>query len=144
MQVAKDPIGTKGARITTHITLPGRYMVFMPTVNHLGISRRIGRDRERRKLRDFVKKHRPKGAGFIVRTVCAGKPTSALKQDMDYLIETWETIKANKVDPRLQAASTESTASCFGWCVMASPPMLTAWSSTTARSTTKSQALSGG
>ncbi len=100
VQVAKDPISTKGARVTTHITLPGRYMVFMPTVNHLGISRRIGRDRERRKLRDFVKKHRPKGAGFIVRTVCAGKPTSALKQDMDYLIETWETIKANKVDKK--------------------------------------------
>ena len=100
VQVAKDPISTKGARVTTHITLPGRYMVFMPTVNHLGISRRIGRDRERRKLRDFVEKHRPKGAGFIVRTVCAGKPTSALKQDMDYLIETWETIKTNKADKK--------------------------------------------
>jgi ribonuclease G len=96
VQVAKDPISTKGARVTTHITLPGRYMVFMPTVNHLGISRRIAKDRERRKLRDFVKKHRPKGAGFIVRTVCAGKPTEALKQDMDYLIETWETIKETK------------------------------------------------
>ena len=96
VQVAKDPISTKGARVTTHITLPGRYMVFMPTVNHLGISRRIARDRERRKLRDFVKKHRPKGAGFIVRTVCAGKPTEALKQDMDYLIETWDQIKETK------------------------------------------------
>jgi len=100
VQIAKDPISTKGARVTTHITLPGRYMVFMPTVNHLGISRRIGKDRERRKLRDFVKKHRPKGAGFIVRTVCAGKPTTALKQDMDYLIETWETIKTNKADKK--------------------------------------------
>ena len=60
VQVAKDPLGTKGARITTHITLPGRYMVFMPTVDHVGISRRIDRDRERRKLRDFVEKHRPK------------------------------------------------------------------------------------
>ena len=96
VQVAKDPISTKGARVTTHITLPGRYLVYMPTVNHLGISRRIGRDRERRKLRDFVKKYRPKGAGFIVRTVCAGKPTEALKQDMDYLIEQWETIKKNQ------------------------------------------------
>ena len=75
-------------------------MVFMPTVNHLGISRRIGPDRERKKLRDFVKKYRPKGAGFIVRTVCAGKPTSALKEDMDYLIETWETIKTNKKDKK--------------------------------------------
>ena len=93
VQVAKDPIGTKGARITTHITLPGRYMVFMPTVDHVGISRRIERDRERRKLRDFVEKHRPKGCGFIVRTVCAGQPTSALKQDIDYLIATWDKIQ---------------------------------------------------
>ncbi len=103
VQIAKDPISTKGARVTTHITLPGRYMVYMPTVNHLGISRRIGRDRERRKLRDFVKKHRPKGAGFIVRTVCAGKPTSALKQDMDYLINLWETIKATQSEKKAPA-----------------------------------------
>ena len=92
-QVAKDPIGTKGARITTHITLPGRFMVFMPTVDHVGISRRIEKDRERRKLRDFVDKNRPKGAGFIVRTVCEGKPMAQLKQDMDYLIGTWEKIQ---------------------------------------------------
>ena len=62
----------------------------MPTVDHVGISRRIERDRERRKLRDFVEKHRPKGCGFIVRTVCAGQPTSALKQDIDYLVATWD------------------------------------------------------
>jgi len=93
VQVAKDPIGTKGARITTHITLPGRYMVFMPTVDHVGISRRIDRDRERRKLREFVEKNRPKGAGFIVRTVCEGQPMSALKQDIDYLLGTWTKIQ---------------------------------------------------
>lgn len=96
VQVAKDPIGTKGARITTHITLPGRYMVFMPTVDHVGISRRIDRDKERRKLRDFVEKNRPKGAGFIVRTVCQGKPMSAIKQDMDYLVNTWDKIQSSK------------------------------------------------
>ncbi len=100
-QVAKDPIGTKGARLTTHITLPGRYMVFMPTVDHVGISRRIERDKERRKLREFVEKNRPKGAGFIVRTVCEGKPTSALKLDMDYLTGTWD---------KIQKASRESKA----------------------------------
>ena len=101
VQVAKDPIGTKGARLTTHITLPGRYMVFMPTVDHVGISRRIEREKERRKLREFVEKNRPKGAGFIVRTVCEGKPTSALKQDIDYLTATWD---------RIQKASRESRA----------------------------------
>ena len=82
VQVAKDPIGTKGARVTTHITLPGRYLVFMPTVDHVGISRRIDRDRERRRLREFVDKNRPKGAGFIVRTVCATQSNQTLKQDM--------------------------------------------------------------
>jgi ribonuclease G len=105
VQVSKDPISTKGARVTTHITLPGRYMVFMPTVDHIGISRRIGRDRDRRKLREFVNKHRPKGGGFIVRTVCAGKPMSALQQDMDYLTGTWTKIqeaqKGKKAPARL-------------------------------------------
>ncbi len=100
VQIAKDPIGTKGARITTHITLPGRYMVFMPTVDHVGISRRIDRDKERRKLRDFVEKNRPEGAGFIVRTVCQGKPMSAIKQDMDYLIATWNKIKEGMENAR--------------------------------------------
>lgn len=94
VQVAKDPIGTKGARVTTHITLPGRYLVFMPTVDHVGISRRIDRDRERRRLRDFIEKSRPKGAGFIVRTVCASQTNATLKQDMSYLVATWEKIQA--------------------------------------------------
>ncbi len=103
VQVAKDPIGTKGARLTTHITLPGRYMVFMPTVDHVGISRRIEREKERRKLRDFVEKNRPKGAGFIVRTVCEGKPTSALKMDIDYLTGTWEKIQKASRESRAPA-----------------------------------------
>ena len=94
VQVAKDPIGTKGARLTTHITLPGRYIVYMPTVEHVGISRRIEKDKERRRLREFVERHRPKGAGFIVRTVCASQPEEILQQDMDYLLRTWEKIKA--------------------------------------------------
>ena len=94
VQVAKDPIGTKGARVTTHITLPGRYLVFMPTVDHVGISRRIDKDRERRRLREFVEKNRPKGAGFIVRTVCASQTNQTLKQDMQYLLGIWEKIQA--------------------------------------------------
>jgi ribonuclease G len=65
----------------------------MPTVDHVGISRRIEKDKERRKLREFVEKHRPKGAGFIVRTVCEGQPLSALKQDIDYLTSTWSRIQ---------------------------------------------------
>ena len=93
VQVAKDPIGTKGARVTTHVTLPGRYLVFMPTVDHVGISRRIAKDRERRRLREFVDKNRPKGAGFIVRTVCAAQTNLTLKQDMNYLVGIWEKVQ---------------------------------------------------
>jgi len=93
VQIAKDPIGTKGARITTHIALPGRYLVFMPTVEHVGISRRIDKERERRRLRDFVDKNRAPGQGYIVRTVCAGQSTDVLKADMAYLERTWERIK---------------------------------------------------
>lgn len=100
VQVAKDPIGTKGARITTHITLPGRYLVYMPTVDHIGISRRIDKERERRRLRDFVEKHRQKGEGFIVRTVCENQSLSALKQDMDYLVGTWGKIQRAARDGR--------------------------------------------
>ncbi len=94
VQISKDPIGTKGARLTTHIAIPGRYIVFMPTVEHVGISRRIEKDRERRRLRKFVDKHRPKGTGFIVRTVCENQPTANLKADMDYLLRTWERIQS--------------------------------------------------
>ncbi|MBX2800932.1 MAG: Rne/Rng family ribonuclease [Myxococcales bacterium] len=93
VQVAKDPIGTKGARLTTHLALPGRYLVFMPTVEHVGISRRIEREKERRRLRDFVERHRQKGMGYIVRTVCEGAPTEALKADMAFLERSWERIQ---------------------------------------------------
>ncbi len=92
VQVSKDPIGTKGARLTTHIALPGRYLVYMPTVEHVGISRRIERDRERKRLRDFVEKRRARGAGYIVRTVCEGQPTESLEADMEYLQRTWQRV----------------------------------------------------
>lgn len=96
VQVAKDPIGTKGARLTSHITLPGRYMVFMPTVAHVGISRRIEKEKERRRLRDFVESNKPPGTGFIVRTVCDGQSVKNLKADMDFLQKTWKNILKNR------------------------------------------------
>jgi ribonuclease G len=94
VQVAKDPIGTKGARLTTHVALPGRYLVYMPTVEHVGISRRIEKEKERRRLRDVVERNRPAGAGYIVRTVCEGQSAEVLKQDMEYLARTWDRIQA--------------------------------------------------
>ena len=93
VQIAKDPIGTKGARVTTHITLPGRYLVFMPTVSNVGISRRIESDSERKRLKAFISKNRPKGAGFIVRTVCKDQTNETLQQDMDYLLGAWKKIQ---------------------------------------------------
>lgn len=92
VQVAKDPIGTKGARITMHIAMPGRHLVFMPTVNHVGISRRIDKDKERRRLRSIVDKNRAKGSGYIVRTVCEGQSATTLRNDMQFLEKSWERV----------------------------------------------------
>ncbi|MEK6578621.1 MAG: Rne/Rng family ribonuclease, partial [Bdellovibrionota bacterium] len=96
VQVAKDPIATKGARLTCHISLPGRHLVCMPTIDHVGVSRRIDRDDERRRLREYVDRNRPKNLGFIVRTATAsGKVQSErrIKQDIDYLSNLWTEIR---------------------------------------------------
>jgi len=98
VQVAKDPIATKGARLTCHVSLPGRHLVCMPTIDHVGVSRRIERDDERRRLRDFVERNRPRKLGFIVRTASGGKdPESWIKQDIDYLSKLWGKIR-NRAD----------------------------------------------
>ncbi|HET7825793.1 MAG TPA: ribonuclease E/G, partial [Anaeromyxobacter sp.] len=96
VQVAKDPIGTKGARITSHISLPGRHLVFMPTVDHIGISRRIEKDSERRRLREIVDRMRPEGTGFIVRTVAENVEASKLEADIRFLIQVWNEIIRTK------------------------------------------------
>lgn len=84
VQVAKDPLGTKGARLTTHISLPGRFVVYLPTVRHLGISRRIESDEERERLRKLVQKLNPPG-GVIVRTAGEGATEDQLRTDIEYL-----------------------------------------------------------
>ncbi len=94
VQITKEPLGTKGAQITTHITLPGRYLVYMPTFNHIGVSRRIENEQKRAQLRQLVEDLRPEGAGgFIVRTVSEDHSEKALKADMEYLVKVWEEIK---------------------------------------------------
>ena len=94
VQVAKEPIGKKGARITSHSVLPGRYLVFMPTVEHVGVSRRIVSDKERKRLKDIVVKLRENsGRGFIVRTVGENMDEADFRKDMRYLTRLWEDIR---------------------------------------------------
>jgi ribonuclease G len=92
VQITKEPISTKGARTTRYVSLPGRHLVFMPTVDHIGISRRISSDRERRRLREIVDSMRPSGSGFIVRTVAEGVSEKELKSDMEFLIKLWNEV----------------------------------------------------
>lgn len=95
VQVAKEPIGRKGARITSHVVLPGRYLVFMPTVDHVGVSRRIESAKERQRLKNLIDKLRGDiDRGFIVRTAGANKQESDFRQDMIYLTRLWEQIRA--------------------------------------------------
>ncbi len=95
VQVAKEPIGKKGARITSHIVLPGRFLVFMPTVNHVGVSRRIESAKERQRLRELILELRGDvERGFIVRTAGEGKTRAELRQDMVYLTRLWEQLRA--------------------------------------------------
>ena len=101
VQVSKDPIGTKGARVTSHISLPGRYVVYMPTVDHIGVSRRIGSDRERRRLREAIDAMRPPKGGLIVRTVAEGLTKKQLKADIGYLVRLWgEIVRKRDAQPK--------------------------------------------
>ena len=93
VQIAKEPLGTKGARITTYISLPGRKLVLMPTVQHVGISRQITDENERLRLKEILEGLRPEGHGVIARTVSEGKSEMELKGDVEYLTRVWETIK---------------------------------------------------
>jgi len=92
VQISKEPIGTKGARVTSHVSLPGRYCVFLPTVDHVGISKRIGSPEERGRLRKVIEAMKPKSGGVIVRTVASGLTKKALKTDLGYLMRLWSDI----------------------------------------------------
>lgn len=96
VQVSKDPIGSKGARVTSYVTFPGRYLVLMPNVEHIGISRRISDEAERTRLRGIVENIRPKGYGLIIRTVSDGCTEEELKKDLEFLILLWENIQKKR------------------------------------------------
>ncbi len=96
VQISKEPLGTKGTRITSHITLPGRYLVYMPTVDHVGVSRRIRDERERRRLREIIQTIKPQSGGFIVRTASEGAEPDEIRNDMEFLLHLWNNIQKKK------------------------------------------------
>ncbi|MCR6544994.1 Rne/Rng family ribonuclease [Dehalobacterium formicoaceticum] len=93
VQIVKEPVGTKGARVTTHLTLPGRYLVLMPTVDYIGISRRIVSEGERKRLKALAEEVKPEGMGLIVRTVAEGMSQDELNSDVTMLVNLWEKIQ---------------------------------------------------
>ena len=95
-QVSKEPLGTKGARITSHISLPGRHLVLMPMVDHIGVSRRIENEAERRRLREIIQGIKPAGCGLIGRTASEGKGEAEFRQDLDFLLKLWNNIQKRK------------------------------------------------
>lgn len=101
VQVAKEPIRTKGARITCHISLPGRYVVSMPTVNHVGVSRRVGSYEERSRLKQILTKYRPAKGGLIARTMSVGGAEESIAADIANLTQIWKGIseKQEKASP---------------------------------------------
>ncbi|MBI5538045.1 MAG: Rne/Rng family ribonuclease [Deltaproteobacteria bacterium] len=102
VQVSKDPIGTKGGRVTSHVSLPGRYVVYMPTIDHVGVSRRIGALRERQRLRESIDAMRPPKGGLIVRTVAEGLTKGQLKADIAYLVRLWgEIVRKREAHPKV-------------------------------------------
>jgi ribonuclease G len=92
VQVAKEPMGTKGARLTSFISLPGRHLVYTPSANHIGISRRIESAEERGRLRSAVKELGPAQGGFIVRTACEGVSKREIQRDIAFLTKLWSSV----------------------------------------------------
>jgi ribonuclease G len=95
VQIAKEPLGTKGARITSHIALPGRYLVYMPTISHIGVSRKIASEEERLRLRNVILENRGSlTGGFIVRTAGGGRSEDEFKADLKFLSTLWSEIRS--------------------------------------------------
>jgi ribonuclease G len=94
VQVSKGPIGTKGARITGHLSIPGRNLVYMPIMDSVGVSRQISDDHERQRLKEIVNRLRPEKSGFIIRTVAEGRSEDEFRADINFLVSLWDNILA--------------------------------------------------
>ncbi|HMA61641.1 MAG TPA: Rne/Rng family ribonuclease [bacterium] len=93
IQIIKEPFRQKGARVTTDITIPGRFLVLVPFANYVGVSKNIKDKSERKRLKKLISELKPKGYGVIVRTVAESKGRKTLKNDLDYLVKTWKSTK---------------------------------------------------
>jgi ribonuclease G len=106
VQVAKEPLGTKGARLTSHATMPGRFLVFMPTVDHVGVSRKIDSREERARLRGIVREFREQTGftgGLIIRTAAAGRPKEDIVSDLSYFHRMWTEVRQKAETSRAPA-----------------------------------------
>jgi ribonuclease G len=106
VQVAKEPLGTKGARLTSHATMPGRFLVFMPTVEHVGVSRKIDSREERSRLRGIVREFRQQTGftgGLIIRTAAAGRPKEDIVADLSYFHNVWTEVRQKAETSRAPA-----------------------------------------
>jgi ribonuclease G len=106
VQVAKEPLGTKGARLTSHVTIPGRFLVFMPTVDHVGVSRKIEARDERARLRGIVRQFREDHGftgGLIIRTAAAGRPEADIVGDLHFFNDVWQDVRRRSESSRAPA-----------------------------------------
>ena len=99
VQVIKEPFSGKGPRVTTDISIPGSFMVLVPNIDYIGISRKITDKYEKRRLRRIIKEFKPKGFGIIIRTISQGKNSALLKSDFDRLWEQWNEL-TNKINKK--------------------------------------------
>jgi len=93
VQVIKEPIGNKGARVSTNLTLPGHYLVYLPYINKIGISRKIKAEKERKRLKELLEKLRPQNTGWIIRTAAVEATEEELKSEIEFLLNLWTEIK---------------------------------------------------
>jgi ribonuclease G len=107
LQILKEPTPTKGPRSTMTISLPGRYLVYMPKLAHIGVSKKIFQDKERERLRGIGRRILPKGCGLVFRTAAEGLEENILKRDLDLLLKMWKRVEEkiasspqNNVTPR--------------------------------------------
>ncbi len=106
VQVVKEPLGTKGARITSHLSLPGRFLVYMPTVDHIGVSRKIESRDERRRLRSIIQRFREQSGlpgGVIIRTAASSRPEEDIVSDLTYFQQVWNEVQRRRESERTPA-----------------------------------------